>query len=220
MRQDLSTVPSYFFVFLWLEALRNVTYENGKRVLTMSLKSLNSFWVTWQNSYSELLRIIFVVYHSMIILTIYHWNLFLVYVLLKWAPLTLIFNDPSIDSQILSSLCFIESNDLETTYLAEWFDIYAFTFQHHVSILNCPFIWLSKDFYTWRSSTILRFWIGKKYAFILSSEEEHVKGMVRKENSWESSQANVFQAGEHMKVEELEIDSLKTICACVPRGKS
>ena len=51
-------------------------------------------------------------------------------------------------------------------------------------------------------------------------EEERAKREVRKENSQESSQANLFQARELMKVAEPEIDSLKTICACVSLGKS
>ena len=51
-------------------------------------------------------------------------------------------------------------------------------------------------------------------------EEERAKREVRKENSQESSQANLFQARELMKVAEPEIDSLKTICARVSLGKS
>ena len=51
-------------------------------------------------------------------------------------------------------------------------------------------------------------------------EEERAKREVRKENSQESSQANLFQARELMKVAEPEIDSLKTICAHVSLGKS
>lgn len=50
--------------------------------------------------------------------------------------------------------------------------------------------------------------------------EERAKREVGKENSQESSQANLFQARELMKVAEPEIDSLKTICACVSLGKS
>lgn len=48
----------------------------------------------------------------------------------------------------------------------------------------------------------------------------HAKGEVRKKNSQESSQANQFQEREYMKVEKLEIDSLKAICAWVSLGKS
>lgn len=57
-------------------------------------------------------------------------------------------------------------------------------------------------------------------SFLNLVEEEDAKGQIRKENSQENSQANLFQAREHMKVEELEIGSFKTICACVSLGKS
>lgn len=46
-----------------------------------------------------------------------------------------------------------------------------------------------------------------------------VKEEIRKENSQENSKANQFQTREYMKVEELEIDSNKTICA-LSHGKS
>lgn len=43
----------------------------------------------------------------------------------------------------------------------------------------------------------------------------------RKENSQENSQANQFQTREYnLEVEEQEIDSHKTICACIPGGVS
>lgn len=43
---------------------------------------------------------------------------------------------------------------------------------------------------------------------------------IRKENSQENAQANQFQTREYMEVEEQEIDSHKTTCACSPWGCS
>lgn len=58
------------------------------------------------------------------------------------------------------------------------------------------------------------------HAMVYDKVSCKAKEGIRKENSQENSQANQFQTREYMEVEEQEIDSHKTICACIPGGVS
>lgn len=65
----------------------------------------------------------------------------------------------------------------------------------------------------------------KNHSKIIHGRVYHVvsckaKEGIRTENSQENSQANQFQTKEYIEVEKQEIDSHKTICACIPWGVS
>lgn len=146
------------------------------------------------------------VYHSVIILTIYHWNLFLmIYQLTAWLDPPSIFllkvvnwKPPALWNDL------IPRHSLFSITLVLWI---------------VPLFGSQDMFYILRWSTIVRFWTGAKYAFILSSGRRACE-----RGGWKGKLTGGFSGKsvsgrEHMKVEELEIDSLKTICVCVSLGK-
>lgn len=132
---------------------------NGKGksfVLIMLLKSLSPFWVMWKHSHSAiLLRIIFMVYHSTVILIIYHWTLFLmIYQLTAWL------DPPSIWLKAVNWKPPALQNALLPTH-----SLFSVTLVSGIA----PLFGSQEIFITLRRSTIVRFWIGEKYALILST---------------------------------------------------